>query len=253
MIKVVLLGSGNVAYHLALGLKKATGFSVIQRYARNSTNDYSFNSSIPVARNLKDLAKADIYIIAVKDDAIASLSDKMSGIDGLVVHTSGSIGLSELNDNLRRGVLYPAQSLTINLKIDLKKVPLVIEAGSNDDLTLLNQLASSLSKNVYQLNSIQREKLHIAAVFANNFSNYMFICAENLCNEANIPFEILKPLILETGQKVQDLNPSQAQTGPARRNDQVVIQKHLNELSGEKKEIYKIVSDAIIKTYEITD
>lgn len=253
MIKVVLLGSGNVAYHLALGLKSATGFSLVQRYARSSNNDSFFDSRIPVVHNLQELVKADVYIIAVKDEAIASVSDTLTGLNGLVLHTSGAIGLNDMNNELRRGVLYPAQSLTIGKSVNFNQVPVVIEADSPDNLNLLYQLASSMSEKVYQLNSIQREKLHISAVFANNFSNYMFICAENLCKEARIPFEILKPLILETGQKIQHLNPAQAQTGPARRNDKEVIQKHLNALTGEKKNIYKIVSDAITNTYDLKE
>ena len=253
MIKVVLLGSGNVAYHLALALKKAARISVVQRYSRTGRNDEVFDPNIPVTHNLKDLKEADIYIIAVKDSAIHSLSAQLNTIDGLVVHTSGSIPLTHLSEGLRRGVLYPAQSLTLKQSVDFDEIPLVIEAESNHDQTLLQNIASTLSKKVYSLNSLQREKLHISAIFANNFSNYMFTCAESICKEADIPFDILKPIILETGKKIQQLDPLEAQTGPARRNDQLIIEKHLKDLDGDKKSIYKTISNAITNTYTKND
>jgi len=253
MIKVVLLGSGNVAYHLALALKSAEHVELIQRYSRSGNNDAFFDASLPCTNNLQDLKKADIYIIAVKDDAIASLSEKLPLLDGLVVHTSGSIGMKALHVGLKKGVFYPVQTFSINQKIDFKKVPLVIEADTKEDLQLLQILATSLSEQVFELNSTEREKLHVAAVFANNFSNYMFACADTLCNEFKLPFDILRPIILETGKKIQTMDPLEAQTGPARRNDQAIIEKHIEMLSGEQKEIYTLLSNAISKAYQLKE
>ena len=253
MIKVVLLGSGNVAYHLALALKSAEHVELIQRYSRNGNNDAIFDTSLACTNNIQELKKADIYIIAVKDDAIASLSEKLPLLDGLVVHTSGSIGMKALHVGLKKGVLYPVQTFSIHQKIDFKKVPMVIEAETNDDLQLLQMLANALSEKVFELNSAEREKLHVAAVFANNFSNYMFACADTLCDEFKLPFDILRPMILETGLKIQAMDPLEAQTGPARRNDQAIIEKHIEMLSGGKKEIYKLLSDAISKAYHLKE
>lgn len=250
MIKVVLLGSGNVAYHLALALKSADHVELIQRYSRNGNNNSYFDPTLPFTNKIDELKNADVYIIAINDDVISSFSKKLSSIDGLVVHTSGSIGMDQLDQNLNRGVLYPVQTLTIDQITDFKKVPLVVEADSKKNLELLRTLANSLSDQVFELNSSEREKLHVSAVFANNFSNYMFTCADELCKEFKLPFDILKPLILETAKKIQHISPLKAQTGPARRNDHITIEKHLELLQGEKKEVYKLLSNAITKSYQ---
>ncbi len=253
MIKVVLLGSGNVAYHLALALKSAEQVELIQRYSRNGNNDAFFDATLPCSNDLQDLKKADIYLLAIKDDNIGSLSEKLQHLKGLVVHTSGSVRYKTLHSGLRRGVLYPVQTFTINQAIEFKKVPLVIEAETKDDLQLLQTFAGSLSEQVFELNSLEREKLHVSAVFANNFSNYMFACADALCKEFNLPFDVLRPIILETGKKIQTMDPLEAQTGPARRNDQVIIEKHIGMLQGEKKEIYTLLSNAITKAFQPKD
>ena len=250
MIKVVLLGSGNVAYHLAMAMKSANNVELVQRYSRKNANAAFFDSSIPHTSDLKQLKSADVYILAVRDEAIAKVYKLLDHVKGLMVHTSGAMGLDILAPRSRRGVLYPVQSLSIDQKIDLKEVPFAIEANSTEDLKLLQNVASVLSHQVFELDSIKREKLHVSAVFANNFSNFMFTCAEDLCKEHQIPFEILRPLIMETGKKVQYLKPFDAQTGPARRHDQQVIQKHMDQLKGQQKEIYKLLSLAISNAYK---
>ena len=248
MIKVVLLGSGNVAYHLALAFKAATNVELVQRYSRQESNNKAFDSEIPHTTDLKKLETADIYILAIKDEAIIDLCKSLDHIDGLIIHTSGAMGLEVLATRNRRAVLYPVQSLSIHQNISLKDVPFAIEAASKEDLKLLRNLASELSSRVFELNSAQREKLHVSAVFANNFSNFMFTCAEELCKQYQIPFDILRPLILETGKKIQYMQPIDAQTGPAKRCDHGVIEKQENQLQGMHKQIYKLLTKAIIKT-----
>ena len=250
MIKVVLLGSGNVAYHLALAMKSTKNVELVQRYSRKNSNAQLFDSSVPHTTNLNKIKSADIYILALKDEVIAKVCKSLKHLNGLLVHTSGAMGMDVLDSRFRRGVLYPVQSLSINQKINLKNVPFAIEADSIADQQLLQDLASELSDYVYELDSDQREKLHVSAVFANNFSNFMFTCAKDLCDEHQIPFEILRPLILETGRKVQYLQPMDAQTGPARRHDQDVIEKHLNQLKGQHRDIYKLLSLAISNAYK---
>ena len=250
MIKVVLVGSGNVAYHLALAMKSAKNVELVQRYSRKNSNTAYFDDSVPHTTDLRQIKPADIYILAIKDEAISEVNNKLKNINGLLVHTSGAMNLDVLDSRIRRGVLYPVQSLSINQKINLKDVPFAIEADSITDRQLLQDLASELSDHVYELDSNQREKLHVSAVFANNFSNFMFACAKDLCDEHQIPFEILRPLILETSHKIQYLTPYDAQTGPARRHDMEVIQQHLNQLNGQQKEIYKLLSAAISDTYK---
>lgn len=249
MIKVVLLGAGNVAIHLAAALKEARNIELIQRFSRSEKNNDFFDVAIPVTDELQKLKEADIYIIAINDDAIERFSEKLSHLKGLVLHTSGSVPISAIHKNLRKGVLYPVQTFSKERLFDFRQIPLAIETSDQNDFDLLKKLAVNLSGQVHQVNSKQREKLHISAVFANNFSNYMYLMAKEICHEHQLPFDILKPLITETAQKIMELDPHDAQTGPARRNDIKVIEKHLSMLEGEQKEIYNIVSRAIRKTY----
>ncbi|WKK67255.1 Rossmann-like and DUF2520 domain-containing protein [Lutimonas zeaxanthinifaciens] len=253
MIKVVLIGSGNLASHLSRALILAPNIDFVQRLSRNNSNSPYFDPSVPVIRELSELTDADIYILAVNDDSIENLSKQLKHLQGLVVHTSGSVAMRILDPQLRRGVLYPAQSFSLEKKIDFKKVPLVLETENEHDYKLLSDLASELSDRIYKLDSAGREKLHVAAVFANNFSNYMFYCAEELCIEAGISFDILKPMIMETGMKVQELSPGKSQTGPAIRNDLQTINRHLEQLKGDKKVIYENITDAIIKSFKMKE
>ncbi|MDH3322215.1 MAG: DUF2520 domain-containing protein, partial [Flavobacteriaceae bacterium] len=147
-------------------------------------------------------------------------------------------------------VFYPLQTFSVTKNINFKEVPIAIETEDEKDFELLEQFARSLSDMVYEINSEQREKLHIAAVFANNFSNQMFKIAKDICDEYAISFDLLKPIIKETVGKLETLNPKQAQTGPAKRNDRKVIEKHLSQLSGEQKEIYALISASITRTFK---
>lgn len=250
MIKVVLLGSGNVASHLALALKTAENVELLQRYSRDNKNDSFFDPDIPLTNSLNELLEADIYIISINDDAIESFSKNLLQLKGLIVHTSGSIPLMAIHDKLRKGVFYPLQSFSKGVVRDFNKVPLALETENDSDYKLLYELATSLSDHVIKVNSNQREKLHLAAIFANNFSNYMFLTAKEICDQNDLPFETLKPVILETAQKIMKTDPLMAQTGPARRNDNKVIEKHLSSLEGEEKEIYRVLSEAIKNRYQ---
>lgn len=250
MIKVVLLGSGNVASHLALALNAAKNVELMQRYSRDHKNDSFFDSGIPFTNSLNELLEADVYIISINDDAIATFSKKLNQLKGLVVHTSGSVLMAAIDNKLRKGVFYPVQSFSKEAEVDFRKVSLALETENSDDYKLLHELATSISDHVIQVNSNQREKLHLAAIFANNFSNYMFLTAKDICDQNDLSFETLKPIILETAQKIMNTDPVMAQTGPARRNDNKVIEKHLSSLKGEEKEIYRVLSTAIKNRYQ---
>lgn len=250
MITAILLGSGNVAIHLARAIQSAEGVVLKQRYARSGNNDAFFDKQITKTDRLEDLTDADIYLIAISDDAISSLSARLKGSDALVVHTSGSVPMHSLRCNSPRGVLYPVQTFSKKLPINFSEVPLCLETERITDMELLKQFASTLSSKVYEINSEQREKLHLAAVFANNFSNYMFNIAEDICRRHHFSFEILKPLIMETANKILEMSPYDAQTGPARRNDQKVIQKQTRLLESANKEIYTLITKAIADTYK---
>ncbi|MFD1316048.1 Rossmann-like and DUF2520 domain-containing protein [Namhaeicola litoreus] len=248
MITVVLIGAGNVAVHMAKAMYAANEVHLIQRYARSLRNQEFFNSEIPFTKNLSELMQADLYLIAINDDEISSFSKKLE-VSGLVAHTSGSMALNELQCKSGKGVCYPVQTFSKNELLEYINIPFCLEAENKRDLELLKKFANSISKNVYEINSNQREKLHLAAVFANNFSNHMFKIANDLSEENNFSFDILKPLLLETVKKLNHLSPIQAQTGPARRNDQKVIAKHLKQLYQTEKEIYQVITKSIIKTY----
>ena len=250
MIKVILFGSGNVAFHLAKAFQLSDNLDLIQLYRRDSKNDYLFDSNIPKINSLEKLEKAAIYILAINDDHIAEFSKKLKFTKGLVVHTSGSIGIDQLKCVAHKGVFYPLQTFSKNQKMEYETIPFCLETEFSNDMKLLKTFAESISNNVYEINSLQREKLHIAAVFANNFGNHMFKMAKDVCNEHHIPFDLLKPLIFSTSNKLYFMDPEEAQTGPAKRNDQKVIQKHIDQLKGDQKEIYAKISKSIIKTYQ---
>jgi predicted short-subunit dehydrogenase-like oxidoreductase (DUF2520 family) len=250
MIKVVLLGSGNVASHLAVALSSATNIDLLQRYGRNNKNNSFFDPKIPFTSNLNEIEKADLYIIAINDDSIEAFSTHVAHLEGLVVHTSGSVPMAAIDRRLRKGVLYPVQTFSKGEALDFKSVPLALETENENDYKLLHELAVSISDKVIQVNTDQREKLHLSAVFANNFSNYMFLTAKDICDQNGLPFETLKPIILETARKIMNTDPLVAQTGPARRNDNLVIEKQLSSLKDEKKEIYSVLTKAIKNRYQ---
>lgn len=227
MISILILGKGKVGTHLFEALKNKENLQVF------------FHNS----RVLKDLPKVDITIITVSDDAIAEVSEKLDL--PFVVHTSGSLPVSELKNKSRKGVFYMLQSFSKEKEVDFSKVPFCIEAQNTKDLNTLKKIAETLSENIYEIDSKQRQYLHVAAVFANNFTNHMFSIAESICLTNEIPFPILYPLIQETAKKIQILKPKEAQTGPAVRNDKKTIKNHLNLLEEKQKEIYKILTNSI--------
>lgn len=247
MISISIIGSGNVAQHLIQAILKSDQLQLVQVFARTKESVSHLVPADAITSEITKLKLADLYIISVSDDAIPGISNSLSFKNQLVVHTSGSVSINDLNDSNRKAVLYPLQTLSKNKAIDFTKVPLCIEAQNESDLELLNEVAKNLSRQVYQIDSVQRKSLHVAAVFVSNFANHMYAIGNDICNEHQIPFEILKPLIAETAQKIDLLSPSEAQTGPARRNDTTTINKHLAILSdANQREIYKLLTKSII-------
>ena len=250
MISIVILGTGNVAKHLFDAFTAQNGVDIIQVYGRNKNALSYFENQINTTSALSNIKGADIYLVAISDDAISEVSRFIVGKKGLIVHTSGSISMNALAHKHRRGVFYPLQTFSANRKVDFKEIPICIEAENEEDYELLNELASAISDKVIQLDSDQRKALHLAAVFANNFTNHIYHIAQEICIQNDVPFELLLPLINETATKIQDLSPLQAQTGPAKRNDEGTLEKHLVQLKNKKhKEIYTLLSESIRKTY----
>ena len=253
---ISIIGSGNVATHLGCVLHKR-GLIIDSVFSRKLSRAKKLANQIsakPCSKFKQLNLESDLYIIAVSDDAIKEVANKLVKLisaDSIIVHTSGSVNSRALKAG-KSGVFYPLQSFTINRDVDFRSVPICIHSADEKIEKLLLALARKLSKSVYRINDDQRSKLHLAAVFASNFSNHMYHLASKICEENEVDFNILKPLILETATKIKDGSPHDMQTGPARRRDTTTINKHLSQLAKDKaaKEIYKLASMNIKKQYK---
>jgi predicted short-subunit dehydrogenase-like oxidoreductase (DUF2520 family) len=254
-MRICLIGAGNLATQLGIALSEK-GHQIVQVWSRTSQHAAQLarkvNSSFTT-----DLASitsdTDIYMIAIKDQEIANLLARHNWGKKFVVHTAGSAPMNILAPYcLNFGVFYPFQTFTKDIKVNFDQIPICIEANNLQNLEVLNQLARSISQNIRQFNSDQRQQIHLAAVFACNFVNHFYAVGQELLHVKGIDFEILKPLILETAQKVTKQSPESSQTGPALRNDKATMDKHLEMLAGhpDLKELYEQISKRIIQTYK---
>ena len=254
-MRICLIGAGNLATQLGIALAEK-GHQLVQVWSRTqkSAGELASKLKCPYATDISLISsETDIYIIAVVDTAIESVLSKRNWNDALVVHTAGSTPMNILAPYSKNfGVFYPFQTFTINKKVDFDHVPVCIEANSTQNLDVLKELAASITQNVKLFDSMQRQQIHLAAVFACNFVNHLYKIGEELLREKGIGFEILKPLILETAAKIVEQSPASSQTGPASRNDQITMDKHLALLNNhpELKNIYKEFSDRIIQTHK---
>ncbi len=246
MTKVSIIGSGNVAQHLIQAFQSNPAIELVQVFARNPKNVTNLLDSDRITSDYTQLQQADLYIIAVSDDAIAEVSENLALNNQLVVHTSGTVTLNALANKNRRGVFYPLQTFTIDKEVNFKTIPLCIEAENEKDTTTLKLIANAISDAVYDINSEQRKALHVAAVFVNNFVNHLYQIGNEICDANTIPFAILKPLIQETANKIATLSPKAAQTGPAKRNDISTIAAHQQFLTDENQAaIYNLLTQSI--------
>lgn len=246
MLEVVLIGSGNVAQHLIKAFKKSQKIKLVQVFARNKEAISHLMPMSKITSDYADLKQVSLYVIAVSDNAVAEVSAKIPFTNKIVLHTSGTVPISDLDAKNVRGSFYPVQTFSKNRKVDFKKIPICIEIEQEALYKVLDIMAFSISDKVYKITSEQRKSLHIAAVFVNNFTNHLFQISNEICLENDLSFDILKPLILETAQKVMQLSPSEAQTGPALRNDNQTMERHLDFLTNEnQKTIYKILTQSI--------
>ena len=253
---IVLIGAGNVATQLGIALQEK-GFPIVQVYSRtlNSAKILGEKLHTNYTNDIQQLnQKADIYIFALKDSVLPEILKELPAVSGLLIHTAGSLPLDIFKESYSRryAVLYPLQTFSKNRKISFDSIPFFIEANSIEDENLLEEIAFTLSDKVIRLSSEKRKQLHLAAVFACNFSNYIYTCAANILEKQDLPWEFLLPLIQETANKVKELHPKEAQTGPAIRYDQNVINKHLEMLSEEpnQQELYKQISQSIYREHK---
>lgn len=251
-MRISIIGSGNVASHMAAAFKNA-GHKIIQVYSPNYPNAalLAYHVGAAAIDNLADIiAETDVFVIAVKDDAIDVIAKQLAMHQKLIVHTSGATDLQTiLQFNSASGVFYPLQTFSKTKEVDFWQVPLCIEGATDAITKQLEQLGQTISNNVQLVNSAQRKILHLAAVFACNFPNNLYAIAQQLLLQHDLDFSLLRPLILETAQKVQQSIPTQVQTGPAIRNDEKTMAVHLNLLSAEPQfqQLYEALSQSIIK------
>jgi len=250
---IVIIGSGNVATVLAKKLK-AAGHRILQVVGRNASAGSVLASALGVEFTQDWLTinkDAAIYLIAVNDKAIKEVAERLHVRGKIIVHTAAAVSKEILKTSgAHYGVFYPLQSLSKE-RTGTQEIPIHIDASDAETLNTLQELAASISKTVRQASDEERLKLHIAAVFCNNFTNYMYVMAEEYCRKENLDFNLLKPLIKETAEKAIGASPFKMQTGPAERNDESTIQKHLQILEPypDLQQLYRFITGSIRKKY----
>lgn len=254
---IAFIGAGNLATNLAKALYRK-GFRIVQVYSRTEESARILAQQVE-ADYVTDLSavtgEAQLYIVSLKDAAFVELLPAMVADRdrGLWVHTAGSIPMDIWKGRVKRyGVFYPMQTFSKQREMDFREIPLFVESHSEEDTNFLKEIAAVLSENVYEATSEQRKSLHLAAVFACNFTNHMYALAADLLKKYGLPFEAMLPLIDETARKVHKLEPHAAQTGPAVRYDRNVMDEHLRMLADEPemRELYQKISESIHRLAE---
>ena len=257
-MRISFMGAGRVAHHLAHVLSQH--HQIVQIYSRTLATAQTLATQVnaTATTNIAELnPEIDLVIIAVSDQAIASVISNVHQQlpKVLIVHTSGSTDIEVLAQiHARAGVFYPLQTFSLDRDIPWLDTPIFVEAKSEDDLVLLAELANQLSARVYSYTSAQRLSLHLAAVFACNFSNYCYDMAKQIVDAQHVDFSLLYPLILETANKALHNDPKQMQTGPAMRGDQNILKMHEQMLQKAQREdlknIYQLMSQQILQSHE---
>ena len=248
--RVVFIGAGNLATHLSKALQEA-GHDIVQVFSRTASSAQQLAGKLGCAMTTSIEAvrpDADIYIYSVSDAVLGELIARTPLPDGaLCLHTAGSIPMSVFAPRCQRyGVFYPLQTFSKDRPVKFEEIPLCIEGSTPEVTATLREMGQEISRQVIEASSEQRRHLHLAAVFACNFTNHLYAIAAKLLERQGLPFDALRPLIRETAAKIETLAPTAAQTGPAMRYDRNVMQKHIDLLDdAEEKEIYRILSKHI--------
>lgn len=251
-MRITMIGSGNVSTHLSAALKNA-GHRIMQVYSPNigHASLLAYHVAAEPVDNISTInAETDLYIIAVKDDAIEGITAQLAAHRKLVVHTSGATSLAALQGfTPNAGVFYPLQTFSKDKELDFRSVPLCIEGASEAITSQLIELGQTISNNIYRVDSNQRKILHLSAVFACNFPNYLYSVAQKLLAANQLDFNLLRPLIMETAEKVQHRFPAVVQTGPAIRNDKQTMAAHLQLLEDDVflQKLYQLLSEGVMK------
>ncbi len=257
-MRISFIGAGRVAHHLVHALKQR--HQIIQIYSQGFVHAQKLATEVKAeaVHTFAELsAEIDVLIIAVSDSAISDVIQHVHAYlpNTLIVHTSGSTDIEKLTKvHARAGVFYPLQTFSLDREVEWYSTPLFIEATHLEDLNTLLQLANELSQRVYQYNSAQRLSLHLAAVFACNFSNYCYDMAKQIVDAKQVDFSLLYPLIIETAQKALQAEPRNMQTGPAMRGDQNIIAMHAQMLKQDQRPdlqaAYHLLSEQILKRHQ---
>jgi predicted short-subunit dehydrogenase-like oxidoreductase (DUF2520 family) len=249
--KIVILGAGRLAVNLSVDILKK-GYEIVEVYNRTESRGKRLAGKAEakyIKKPERITTDADLYIMAVSDAAIPALLKRIRAGNGLVIHTSGSVDMDVFKGTFKNyGVIYPPQTFSRKL-LAFKDVPLCIEANSEKNLALVQSFASSLSDHIYRINSGQRKILHLAAVFANNFTNFMLSVSEELLEETGIDPGILEPIIQQTAENYYSGGVFKKQTGPAIRGDKETLREHLDLLSThpDYQHVYDLITRSIIQ------
>ncbi|SMO41422.1 Predicted oxidoreductase, contains short-chain dehydrogenase (SDR) and DUF2520 domains [Saccharicrinis carchari] len=240
---IVLIGSGNLATQLGIALV-VKGFNIRQVYSLNLQNAQMLAHKLN-AYATSDFSElqtdADLYVLAVSDSALLSVVEQLPKVKGTVVHTAGSVNMDLLIRFNKYGIFYPFQTFTKEREVNFSHIPILLEANTREAYSELKFFAGQISDTVLECDSEQRKQIHLAAVFACNFTNHMYAIAHEILKKSGVSFDVLKPLILETALKTESLDPLKAQTGPAVRGDKNVMDKHLDLLK-EEDELHVLYS-----------
>lgn len=252
-MKVVIVGSGNVATHLSLAMASLEGIEICQVYSPTEAHAQILAERLNcdfVTNPTQIRKEADVYLFALKDQALETVIRAVPANNGLWLHTSGSMPMQVFAGYTERyGVLYPLQTFSKSREISFRGIPLFIECHREEDKNCLEELARRLSGKVCELSSEKRRSLHLAAVFACNFTNHIYALAEEILAKEGLSRDYLFPLIDETAAKVHELPAQEAQTGPAIRYDENIINKHLGMLADDPdvQTLYRLLSQSIHK------
>ena len=248
-MKIVIIGSGNVAFHLAKAFTQ-NNIKVSQIFGRNEVELNKISEELNIPYSTKELADADLYLISVSDAAVEQVSDLIKTEKALVAHTSGSLPLEILKGNYRKASFYPLQTFSKTKNLEYSKIPFFIEAENQIDEKSLFELASLISDHVETSDYEKRKYIHLTAVFACNFVNHLFARAKEIADSQDLDFNYFIPLIDETVEKIHHLEPKLAQTGPAVRGDERILKLHEELIKDEQHlKVYQLMNESIKKMY----
>ena len=246
MIKVTLIGTGRLSFNLMNEVLNNKRLKLNQIYGRSKFRPKHISDDVEYIKELKKINKSDFYLIAVSDNEIYNVSNQFDAKDGIVVHVSGNTNINVLSNHKNYGVFYPLQTFSYETNLNFREIPIIIEANNKFNQKKIEKFSKIFSKKVCKMSSDKRAICHLSATVANNFTNHLVFKAEQILVKHEIDKKILKPLIKETFNKLNRMTTSEAQTGPALRNDNLTIESHLRQLNeSDFLNLYKEITKSI--------